>query len=478
MKSFLRILLPLGLLLVVVFAITYFSVMTPGGDPTEKETGLGGGGGADTAAGRPLVFFTATRRWDPNSSSLADQAFTGFYEPGENPQVTQFWFENRNPFPVSLQLLGVSCSSCSGGRVAPLPPDAARALLQMAAVSALPFGPVAGCPTGMAGTGAFLTSRLEWQAKSFRDGPGAVKYAVPGADDKDGWTPSWGILELNFKVRQGGSNPLKAAFATLAESGAGLGRDEFSIYYEPAAAFDVDKSAIEAGEMTDNTPAQTHVVTVYSSARGPDELPDLTARVIGPGGGDGGPFVTVGKPEPVPAAELERLAADLTRKTSRAVRVRAAYRLTVTVTPKSGEQRADIGRLEREVFLTANVPGLEPRRVTVRGVVTGPVIGPGGVPEVNLGSFRSQSGASETVVLTTEQPGAVLEVVAGSARPDFLEASVRKVGEVNGRGQWQLSVRVPPGRVQGEVQDGLVVLELKGPTPQRVRVPVRGRGVL
>jgi len=81
-------------------------------------------------------------------------------------------------------------------------------------------------------------------------------------------------------------------------------------------------------------------------------------------------------------------------------------------------------------------------------------------------------------VLTTDRPDLALEVVPGASRPEFLDVSLKKLPDAGTRGQWQLTVRVPPNRVQGELTDGLVVLELKGPNPQRIRIPVRGRGVL
>ncbi len=470
MKSALKIILPLGLLLAVVFGVTYLARYTPPDDGKDPKLDP-----SLASTGKGLEFFTATRKWDPSpEATLQDQAFPGFFEPGEVPQATHFWFRNRNPGKVTFRLLGVSCTSCSGGRVAPIPPEAARALLQMAAVSALPVGPVAACPPGMAGAGAFLTNSLKWEAHSFKDGP--VDFHIPPPADADGWSPGWGILELNFKVRP---NPmtLKAGFATIDESNLVVGQDAFTIEYAPAQGVEVDKSAIDAGELADNTPVQTHVVTMYSQTRTGDDLPDLTVRVVKPGGGEAGPFVAVGKIEPVPTDELARLAAQLASGSGKAARVRSAFRVPVTVAAKVGGTRPEIGRLDRELWITANVPGMEPKKVAVKAAVTGAISIAGGATDVNLGSFKQQVGASEQVVVTTEPAGAVLEVVPGSARPDYVEASLRKLPDAGVRGQWQLAVRVPPGRHQGEITDGVVVLELKGPTPQRIRIPLRGRGV-
>jgi hypothetical protein len=320
MKSALKVLLPLGLLLAVVFAVTFFSRVTP--------TDVGGGkkqvvAAADTG----LEFFTATRKWDPSPDApLQDQAFPGYYEPGETVHATQFWFRSRNQGKLTLRVLRVSCSACSGARVAPIPPDAVRGLLQMAAVSALPVGPVAGCPAGMAGAEAVLTSKLEWQGHAFADGVSAAKYDIPPPDRSDPWNAPWGILEVNFKVKPNPSVPLQAMFGVFDEGEQVVGTNTVSIDFAAVQAIEVDKSAIDAGELADNTPGQAHVVTVYSSTRTAAELPGLSARVVNPAGGEAGPLVTAGRPEPVPPADLTRLAAELTAKAGRPVRVRSAFR--------------------------------------------------------------------------------------------------------------------------------------------------------
>ncbi len=481
MKSALKVLLPLGLLLGVVFAVTVFSRHVPIEDvKSDKQTD-------PTTSGLGLEFFNATRKYDaapfpklfePESSvSLQDVAFTGFFEPGETAHATHFWFRSRNPGRLTLRLRGVSCAACSGGRVAAIPADAARALLQMTAVSMLPVGPVAACPPGMAGAGAYFNSQLTWQAHRFEN-PADVVYEIPPAPADDKWNPGWGILELNFKVRPNRRDPLHAQFLTFDGDNTAVGKDTFTIDFVSASAAEVDKSAIEAGELADNSTAQAHDVIVFSSTRAPGDLPGLTARVVNPSGGEVGPFVTAGAPQPVPAADLPALAADYTAKAKMPVRVRSAYRIPVTIVAKVGDRRPDIGRLERELWVDPGVPGAEPRRVMIRAAVTGPVTLGGGATELNIGSFRHQSGASESVVLTTDRPDLPLEVVPGAARPDFLDVSLKKLPDAGPRGQWQLTVRVPPNRVQGELTDGLVVLELKGPNPQRVRIPVRGRGVL
>jgi hypothetical protein len=69
-----------------------------------------------------------------------------------------------------------------------------------------------------------------------------------------------------------------------------------------------------------------------------------------------------------------------------------------------------------------------------------------------------------------------LAVVADQCRPDFLDVSLKKLPDDPDRGYYQLTVKVPPKRQYGTIVNGLVVLELKGPKPQRIRIPVTGQG--
>ncbi|MDB5313595.1 MAG: hypothetical protein JWO38_7797 [Gemmataceae bacterium] len=471
--STLKILVPVGLLVVVVFAVTFFSQYTPTGREETK--------GAQKAEGeKPLLFSAANsvRRWDPFSSNLPDHAFTGFYETGETQHAATFWFENANRKPVSMRLQSVSCSACSGGRLAPIPPETTKLVLQMAAVSALPQGLVAGFPLGMAGPAANLldTERktLVWQSHRFDQDPASVVFNVPAAADTDGWSPQWGILELNFKVRPSPKIPLRAAFITQIQDTELVETERFEIWYEPAGAFEVDRPAIDAGDLTDATTAQTHEVIIYSCTRTPDQMPNLTVQVMMPtgAGGEPGGFVSTGNLVPIVGPDLGRFTVDLSNKLGRPTRVRSAFRLPVTIKGRDGDARLDIGDMVRMIWVAQ---GGEQKSVTVKGVVRGPVHLSEG-KEINLGSFKTADGTNEKVFITTEQTGIDLEVVRDQTRPEGLEVSLEKRPDQGDRGYYQLRVTVPPGKQEGAIRDGVVVLAVKGPTPQRFRIPVRGQG--
>ncbi len=273
-----------------------------------------------------------------------------------------FWFENRNNAPVIMRLHGVSCLSCSGGRMAPIPPEVTRDIIQMSIVSGLPQGLFSGLPLGMAGPAANLDpARLQWQSATFKDDPHA-SYKVPAADNRDGWSPQWGILELQFTAPQG-PKTLTADFVVQVEGAKQAASAKFEIAFEGVDPFDIaaDRS-IDVGELEEKSEPRTYGVLVYSSTRGPhgNGLGDLeppVARVdLLPNHiGEVGPFVSVGKPERVPESELEPLMYSVSEQLKKGVRITAAYRMTITVAPRVGDKRVDLGPLEREIWFT--VPG-------------------------------------------------------------------------------------------------------------------------
>ncbi len=56
-----------------------------------------------------------------------------------------------------------------------------------------------------------------------------------------------------------------------------------------------------------------------------------------------------------------------------------------------------------------------------------------------------------------------------------MKVEFEKLPPSSDRGYYSLKVTVPKGQQLG-TWNGVIVLELKGPTPQRIRIPVRGKG--
>jgi hypothetical protein len=509
LKSVLKIAVPLGARFAIVFGLAFMTQYTPSVDPKDPTTKTTEG---ETGGEPPLRFFTSTRHWDPPSPlpehrshpllapsavapdalsfSLSDRLFQGVYEPSQDHlRRTQFWFENRNPKPVLMQLKHLSCGSCTGGRAASIPPETTRVLLQHAAIAALPIGPVNLFGVGLSQPAAALTLTkpeaglppLEWTEYGFAADPNAT-FRVAADTSTDKWAPQWGILELKFKVTaQPGDapKPLEAYFAMEVEGAKQSVMNKFVIAFDVARPFDLSRPNIDAGKIDALTGDREFELIVYSATRGPgSEFGDLdppSGSVEAPGGlADPVKFVEVTKVERIPESGLpevaERLASDLKKLT----RVRSAYRVTVVVRPRVGETRMDIGLMERTVSLTSGGATLT---LPVKAMVRGPVWLEGDRTEFELPTFRGGSGLVQTVELTTEKTGLELAVVKDECQPSKFTYELEKLPDRGDRGYYKLKITIPPGQVFGAVK-GMVVLEVKGPNPQRMRIPFRGTGTL
>ncbi len=505
LKSTLRVAVPIVALMLVIFGVTLFSQYTQ--KPQEKEDDAGSGP-ASVSNTPPLVFFTRTRMWDPpnitwpgyaNLPLLApsydpskenkfefspqDRVFAGFFEPNkEKVRGAAFWFENRNAKPVTMQLKGINCSACSGGRLAAIPPDVTRAYLQRTALAALPIGTFNAFGVGLADPAADF-SKLEWTKYKFSEHPDAT-YKVPAAPaTPDKWTPQWGILELQFAVGENPKIPLQANFATVVDGTQQVGAHEFSIYFAPAEAFAVSRSAIEVGEVNQLTGDREYQFLVYSATRGPgSEFDDLTpplCDIQAPTGIAPGKFVEVTKIERLPDSDLQSVAAEVARG-GKFSRVQSAYRVTVAVRPKIGDSQLDIGLMERTIHVTAG--GAKPQSIRVTATVRGAVWLATGNTEVTVPTFNSRAGTVHTETLVTETAGMELVLIEDQCTPRFIKYALTKKEDRGGRGYYELKLDVPPGRQTGAIRDDIkntdavVVIEVKGPKPQRMRVPIKGRG--
>ncbi|WP_439621417.1 hypothetical protein [Gemmata sp.] len=472
LTSALKVAVPVGVLMAVIFAITFFSQYTP--------QDVGGVKGPESSGEPPLRFFTSTRHWDPYGS-LQDRTFPGFYEATRTeagtPNGAAFWFENRNTKSVTMQLKGVSCSACSGGRVAAIPQDVTRQLLQMTAVSALPGGLFSPLPAGLAGPAANLAEdRLPWQSYVFRDHPHA-EYSVPAGSNPDGWSPQWGILELRFSVGAVAPKELKSLFNLQVDGTQQIGSAEFAIAFEGVEPFDLTKTSIDAGELQETSEARTYDVVVYSATRGPRgsatgdlDAPRADVRLVGGAVGEAGPFVSVGPPVRLTEEEMQRVPEEVKRN----VRVESAYRMTVTVSPKVGDRRADLGPLERDVHIsTADTA----KSVRVKALVRGSVWLDNNQKEIAIGNYKYSEGSfpPATTVITDKPAQELVLVRDDPSLPEGLVVELEKQPAAPDLGYYRLKVSVP-ANAKGGAWAGYIVLELKGPNPQRIRIPVRGNG--
>jgi hypothetical protein len=501
--SALKVAVPLVALVAVVFGLTYITQYTPKTEEEKTDTGPAGPAGEP-----PLRFFNSVRHWDPPllkaelgyrhlpllapsavapsseeafAFSLQDRTFQGVYEQStQHQRATQFWFENRNPATVLMQLKHVSCGSCTGGRVAGIPPEATRSILQHAALTALPvglFNPFGVALTQPVGELA-RPDALQWTTHTF-DAPdkSTVTYRVPAAPaNPDKWTAQWGILELRFKVNAAPGDspkPLDIHFAALVEDGSGRqAMNQFRIAFEVARPFELSRTVLDAGRLDALSGEKRFDLLVYSATRGPgSEFGDLEPPV---GAVSDGPskFVEVVKVERVPEGELAEVAEQVATDQKKLTRVRAAYRVAVVFRPVAGDARLDIGKFEQALsFASGGTTG----QATVKAVVNGPVRLDSGNSEIELTTFSGGKGTAQTFDLTTDAAGVELGLVDAECQPPGFKFTLEKQPSRDDRGHYKLRVAVPGGQVFGPILKGAaVVLEVKGPNPQKMRIPVKG----
>jgi hypothetical protein len=512
LKRMLKVAVPIVVLMAVIFGVTFFSQYTRKPEEEKKQE-------------PPLRFFSSTRQWDPPNLewdypypdaqarfpkpyrglpllaptldpsrydpfifSAQDRAFPGFFETradvAGSRNTTSYWFENRNPQGVTMRHRKASCDACSGARVTPVPPEVARQLLEMACVTGLPQGPLGGFSLGMVGPAANLApDRLNAKAVAFKDDPHPT-FHVPGANNPDGWTPQWGILDLQFAVGATGVKEISSEFDVQLDGTKNASITKFTLRFEGVEAFELTTQPLhrlDVGELTENTEPRRYNVVIFSSTRGPNgnDLVDPKVDVRLPaalGGGNPDEFVIASTPVRVPQDELPFLAQDVTRGLKRPVKMEAAYLFTITVRPRVGDKRADLGPLDRDVWVS--VPDYTTREpIRVRGVMRGGVWLDADRSSIDLRYSYSTGLADQPFTLITERRDAGLEVVHTECEPAFLKQpanlKLERLPPASDRGSYSLKISVP-GQSETKPWNGVLVLEVKGPNPQRIRIPVKG----
>lgn len=476
-SSPLKVLIPIVALVAVVFGVTFVSQYTPRQeDPATAQRAV------SDLGKHPLRFGTSIRRWDPQSESPLDLYFPGFYEPSDALRTVSFWFENRNPSPVSIQSEG---QGTPGYRLAEVPGPVTDELVLTSILSGFPQGAVSGLPVAFAASTANLdASRLPWQSSSIADNRPKGEFKVVAADPSRFFAYRWGIVELSYQVKEIGrpnqANIPAALFVQKVEATGATGNDIVQVISEGMDAFDLYPRLMEIGEMSETSDPKTFTVIAYSCTRGPN--------LFGIGGNgefaapkvvSEDPFVTVGEPVKIPAGELFRLSGEITSTfknpkgegVEKMVRVDSAYRYTVTVKPRAGDRLPDIGNLHRAI--TFELQGAVKKQLHIAGSIRGPMWLENNRKDIVLPSYQAKNGIIQSVRIVADHPDAEVRLVPAECSPPFVRYEIVKVPSGSDRGLYDLKVTVPENQ-KGGAWSGTIVLEMTGPRAQRIRIPVHG----
>jgi hypothetical protein len=254
---------------------------------------------------------------------------------------------------------------------------------------------------------------------------------------------------------------------------------EFAVVFQVAQPCEVWPPTINVKRLDQLSTEKEHRFLVFSSTRGTGsefgDLPltaaDITAQAAG-GAPDTIGFLQVTKIERVPDADLSDLSFELSRQRKAATRVRAAYTVTVLLRPQVGDKRLEIGTIDRTVSVTA---GGSVQQVHFTGLVRGAVWLDEDRNEIEMTAFRGGEGTRQEFNLVTEQSSIELALVKEECKPDYYTYELVKVPDRDNL--YKLVISIKAGKQFG-AKSGEVVLEVKGPMAQRIRIPVRSRGQL
>lgn len=454
--------LGLAMLVGVVFVLTVVRQYTATDEPKP---------GDSAAVGVPLLFSTTKMYPDPNGDDLGRRHFVGVHEVSSDLVAAPFWFRHPHAEPVTVTVVGRSCTSCTSARVAMVPPDRTALLARTAAVDALAHPAGGGLMTALAAAG--LVADLDWKTLEFEK-PYAGVVLPPCSTPGD--PLALGVLQLDVKVTGIGPKQLDATVGT--QLGARPAEyQRFEVAVMGAAPFALDRDSVPLGDLPEGSASRDGSFNVWSATRTFDRFPPPAAAVNIPDG-----FVSVERPVALTPDQLIEVGRKVAGP-NQTLRVLSGYRVPVTVhrrrpagVPGDGPAEPDVGPFDRQVSVAG--PGTSTATVRYSGTVTGAVsLTDGGL--IDLKDFHADAGVDRNnVELVSVRPDLVLTVDAAAGKPAFLKATLGPPRDEAGRRYWSLRVTIPPGASLGELPpDAAVVLTgTSSAGPVRVRLPVKGRG--
>lgn len=453
-------------LVCVVFLVTFFSnyLSSPSGDDqpgTTKDDEL-------PTLTFPIRVYPYLTKNDWMVSRLEQE----HHVPGHQ----DYWFENTSDQKVRLGGVSKSCK-CQGIEVFVLPAG------YDARFPAPPPIPPLGLGVGSVGFRGLLkanedresTRDLEAVAESHvvlsPDDPAAVAEVPP---HRAGW------VRMNWTGEKLGKMILSAKL-WMHHPGSGL-----TVDLERQAWF-VDPVRVAAAEVSGGTVKPSELprllyLVVWSSTR--DAFKITKAEVLRPAG-------------LVPSADAFEVGRPILMTTDDCVheqvrmaaqgRVRSGYRLPVTLRKLAADGKTpfELGNFRRQVRIATDAAD-EPLFVAFTGRVVGDVqvsgVDDGG--GVSFGTFPRANSPTRSVLLRSDEPGIQMEVDKARV-PEYIRATLTDESTPGGLGKtWKLDLSVLPTAYgpfprddDPTYRDSAVYVRSTGPSPQVVRVSVRGDAV-
>lgn len=467
MNSTLKTALPIGLVVLMVFGITFMSQFTapapPAVDRDEEQLAL------------PLIVGNAEVKHDPVPTAPAhDRFFTGNFEVGTDETRNRVGFVVRNARPtnVFLTALPPSCAACTSARGAAIPAPVLRNYFQHVAAGSL-WSPYPTFDLVSAVAWAQARPKLAWHEFVFDDK--SSKFELPGATAADG--EAWGLIELGFKMSTATApSPKHAAFDVLDSAGNKLSPPyPFTVVVGGREAQEIHYPEFEVPELSDTSTAHNFEFICISATR--TELPPPTVSVEG-----NDPHIALAKPIPLNARELDLVSRVASAKPQSGgglvpIQYLSGYRIPGSIQKDAGGRSIDLGPYEKNLFIGAG-PGIvlqKPTRVKLHGSVVG-AIRLEGINKIDFGSYDGNFVQKKDARLWTERKGLELEIVPELCSPNFLKVALAKPTFEADRTYWSLAVSIPAKEGRSPPWDGFIYLRSKGEKPLNIRIQVSGHG--
>jgi hypothetical protein len=457
----------LAALVFVIFFVTFFLNFV---GPTS--TGDSSSGGNPEAADLPLLTFLVTSYPYVAQNGMP----VGRYEQEHRKAGYQdYWFLNLNDVPIRLGAIAKTCK-CQGVDVYVLPEgyNAQPPLAEPVPLFALPLG--------ILGRNALL-SFIETRAASHDLEEKADKFVALNPDDskaemevpprRAGW------VRMKWTGEKAGPmNLMVKLWLHYPNSGIEVVLERKVNFVEPVQISGTER----LGLLRPNDLPKGYFFYVWSSTRKSFNITKAEALRPKALSAAADAFV-VGKPVPLTDQETDSVA-DAVNK----ARMLSCYRVPLTLEKLApdGKTPFDLGNFRRQVEVLTDASE-KPLTLTFNGMVTGDIQinGVDDTGGVAFGSFPKDSQPAPRVVyFRAESPDVKLELVKDRI-PEFLDAVFTDESVASERSKaWKLEVRVQPG-IYGTFprdddpayRDSAIYLRTVGPSPQYIRIGVRGDAV-